>query len=155
MSNLKVTAVLRTGESYYTTNAETGAKRPRFRYTVTGSPEAIAEYKRIKEAEGYYREDADGKPLFTSGVKKQSMSIELVDGIVIPKTADESIMVLESLFHSETDATIKAHLAAKIADAKIALAMRGTATASASAPASVGANVEATVEIEAEDEADL
>jgi hypothetical protein len=105
--NLKLVASLRPSESYYTTNAETGVKRPRFRYTLTGSPEALAEYKRIKEAEGYYREDEAGNVLFTSGTKKTTMSIELVDGIVIPKTADDSVMALESIYHAETDPIVK------------------------------------------------
>lgn len=126
MDNLKLVATLRPNESYHTTNSETGVKRPRFRYTLTGSPQALAEYKRIKEAEGYYREDADGKVLFTSGHKKSTMSIELVDGIVIPKTADDTVMALESVYYAETDAIVKARLADKIADAKIAIAMRGT-----------------------------
>ena len=132
--NLKLVATLRPTESYYTTNSETGVKRPRFRYTLTGAPDALAEYKRIKEAEGFYREDAEGNVLFTSGTKKGTMSIELVDGIVIPKTADDSVMALESIYHAETDPIVKSALASKIADAKIAIAMRGTAPV-ASAPA--------------------
>ena len=148
MENLKLVATLRPTESYYTTNSETGVKRPRFRYTLTGSPQALAEYKRIKEAEGYYREDDNGNVLFTSGVKKSTMSIELVDGIVIPKTSDDSVMALESIYHAETDPIVKSALATKIADAKIAIAMRGTSAPVASAP------VEAEVIVD-EDDANL
>ena len=145
MENLKLVATLRPTESYYTTNSETGVKRPRFRYTLTGSAQALAEYKRIKEAEGYYREDDNGNVLFTSGVKKSTMSIELVDGIVIPKTSDDSVMALESIYHAETDPIVKSALATKIADAKIAIAMRGTSAPVASAP------VEAEVIVDEED----
>ena len=145
MENLKLVATLRPTESYYTTNSETGVKRPRFRYTLTGSAQALAEFKRIKEAEGYYREDDNGNVLFTSGVKKSTMSIELVDGIVIPKTADDSVMALESIYHAETDPIVKSALATKIADAKIAIAMRGTSAPVASAP------VEAEVIVDEED----
>jgi len=148
MENLKLVATLRPTESYYTTNSETGVKRPRFRYTLTGSAQALAEFKRIKEAEGYYREDDNGNVLFTSGVKKSTMSIELVDGIVIPKTADDSVMALESIYHAETDPIVKSALATKIADAKIAIAMRGTSAPVASAP------VEAEVIVD-EDDANL
>jgi len=142
MSNLKLVATLRPTESYKTTNAETGQKKPRYRYTVTGSAEALAEYKRIKDVNGFYREDEDGKVLFTSGHKRTTMAIELVDGIIIPKTDDDTIMALESVYYNETDAVIKAHLASKIADAKIAIAMRGTAPAPSSAPVAESAPLE-------------
>ena len=146
MSNLKLTATLRANESYHTTNKETGVKRPRFRYTLNGSAEALAEYKSIKEAEGYYREDADGKVLFTSGTKMPTMSIELVDGIVIPKTSNDDVMALESVYHNETDPLIKSHLAVEIAKAKIAIAKAGNAV---NAP--VASPVAESVEISEED----
>ena len=151
MSNLELTATLRPTESYYTTNAETGIKRPRFRYTLSGGADALAEYKRIKETAGYYREDADGKVLFTSGHKKSTMSIEIVDGIIIPKTSDDSVMSLEAIYHAETDPIVKSQLAGKIADAKIAIAMRGTAPV-ASMPSATVVEAEAPA---TEDEANL
>jgi hypothetical protein len=149
MSKLNLTATRRENESYHTTNKETGVKKPRFRYTLTGSAEALAEYKRIKESEGdYYREDEDGKVLFTSMTKMPTMSIELVDGIIIPKTANEDVMALESVYHAETDPAIKSHLALEIAKAKIAIARQG------SAPQPVAQPVSQSIEV-SEEEANL
>lgn len=148
---MKLVATYRTGEAYKSTNLETGAKSPRFRYTVTGSPEALAEYKRIKDE--YYREDADGKVLFTSKHKLNKITLEIVDGIIIPKTADETMLGLEALLETETNPAVLSVIAMKIAEHKIANAMRGGSLNSA-APAS--APVEDIVEdAVSEDEASL
>ena len=142
-SKLSLTATIRTGESYHTTNKETGLKKPRFRYTLTGSAEALAEYKRIKESEGdFYREDDNGKALFTSMHKMTTMQIELVDGIVIPKTSNETVMSLESVYHAETDPAIKSHLALEIAKEKIAIATRGNAPVAPVAPVAETPSIE-------------
>ena len=148
---MKLVAKYRTGEAYKSTNAETGVKSPRFRYTVTGSAEALAEFKRIKDAEGYYREDEDGNALFTSKHKLASITLEIVDGIIIPKTSDETMLGLESLLETETNHAIIAVIAQKIAEHKIAMVMRGSAgLASSSAPVEASAE-----EAVSEDDANL
>ena len=144
----KVIATLRPSESYYKMG-EDGIRKPRFRYTVTGSPEAMAAYKAIKEAEGYFREDEKGV-LFNSGVQKKTIVLEIIDGVIYAKTQDDSVMALEAVYHNESDPIVKAALAQRIADEKVKAAMRG-----GSAPANTVAAPSAEAEPASEEEANL
>lgn len=125
---LKLVATLRKGESYYKRNEETGISKPRHRYSVSGSPEALAEYKKLKEAEGWYREDENGTPLHNSGVKQNTINLEITDGVIYQRTQDDDVMALESAYHNETIPEVKAHLAMEIAKLKARKASSATGT---------------------------
>lgn len=145
-------------KDYYYKKTESGQPKPMFRYLLSGSPEMIAKYKGILEAQGIpvYEDEDSGKIIFFSALaqgKVVTLIITNNDKIV---TKDDELAGLSALMQNETDPLLKQEFAREIAQVKLAR-MRTMLDTSNRTTGNTAGTVEATseeTEVEV-DQADL
>lgn len=101
-----------------------------FIYKLSGSAQAIARYKEIKEAEGYYREDEAGNALFFTNIYQDNACKITITRTGATVVANNELDQMQSKLKLVTDPAVRAAAATLIAQQMFGNMGRSNATVS-------------------------